>query len=84
MIGLYPVCPGNMDYAISSPVFDKVIIRLDQNHYEGKELEIVANRKATTDNMIGKMSWNGKRYKNYFISHDVLTKGGKLEFWLKK
>lgn len=83
MMGLYPVCPGNTDYAITSPVFDKITILLDQNHYKGEKLEIISHKKTSTDHLIQKMMWNGKKQESYFIDHNIITKGGKLEFFLK-
>jgi predicted alpha-1,2-mannosidase len=84
MMGLYPVCPGNTDYAISSPVFDKITILLDQNYYQGEKLEIICHKKEANDHLIERMIWNGKKHPSYFIDHNTITKGGRLEFFLKK
>ena len=80
MMGIYPVCPGDMDFAITTPVFDKVTIQLDQNYYPGSELIIQTDRKKTTNNRIKRIYRNGKRWKSYFISHQELVKGGELKF----
>ncbi|MEQ9288215.1 MAG: GH92 family glycosyl hydrolase [Cyclobacteriaceae bacterium] len=82
MMGFYPVCPGNMDFAITSPVFDKVTIQLDQEYYSGKELVINATRSESEDIYIGQMKRNGKSWKKYFISHQELTKGGSFDYVL--
>ena len=84
MMGLYPVCPGNMNYAITSPVFDKITIQLDPNYYQGEKLEIISHKKNDNDHLIEKIIWNGKKHPSYFISHNKITKGGRLEFFLKK
>ncbi len=76
MMGLYPVCPGNTDYAIAQPVFDEVEIKLDQNFYPGEKLII---KKSGNDSYIRKIIRNGKKHNRYFISHDELVNGGKLE-----
>ena len=80
MMGIYPVCPGDMDFAITTPVFDKVTIQLDQNYYPGSELVIQADRKKPDSNRIKRMYRDGKRWKSYFISHQELVKGGELKF----
>ena len=76
MMGLYPVCPGDMDFAISEPVFDELIITLDQKFYPGKQLVI---RKAGQEQFISSINLNGQSLKSYFINHHELTKGGVLE-----
>jgi len=83
MIGIYPVCPGNMDFAITTPVFDKVTIHLDSDYYNGKKLVINAMKSAPEDIYIEKMSRNGKAWNSYFISHQEITKGGTFNFDLK-
>jgi len=84
MMGLYPVCPGNTDYALTSPVFDKVTIQLDPNYYQAEKLEIISHKKKANDHLIEKMMWNGKNHPSYFIDHNAITKGGRLEFFLEK
>ena len=84
MMGIYPVCPGNTDYAITSPVFDKITIQLDQNYYSGEKLEIISHKKGSNDHLIQKMMWNGNKHTSYFINHKTISEGGKLEFFLKK
>lgn len=84
MMGFYPTCPGDMDYALTSPVFDEVKIRLDSRYYPGKELVIEAvNAKGDEYLLIDKMEWNGKKHKSYFISHQKLVEGGRLRMVLK-
>ena len=31
MMGFYPACPGDVNYVLTSPTFDKVTIQLDKN-----------------------------------------------------
>jgi predicted alpha-1,2-mannosidase len=84
MMGFYPHCPGDMNYTLTSPVFDKITIDLNQDFYEGEEL-IIETKNSENDNfLIDKMTWNGKKHKSYFINHADLVKGGVLEFCLKK
>ncbi|PKQ64199.1 alpha-mannosidase [Labilibaculum filiforme] len=80
MMGIYPVCPGNTDYAITTPVFDKVTIELDAEFYEGKSFQIVKHQDSK-GKYISKMMRNGKEYKSYFINHQDISKGGTLDFF---
>lgn len=83
MMGIYPTCPGDMDYAITSPLFDKVTIKLNQDVYPGKEIVITANREDKSNVYIKDYSWNGKKQNRYFFNHNELVKGGNLNFNLK-
>ncbi len=75
MMGIYPVCPGNTDFAISSPVFDEVKIQLDNNYYPGKELII----RQSGQGYIKTIKKNGKKLNRFFINHKDLVSGGVLE-----
>ncbi len=84
MMGLYPDCPGNMDFALTSPVFDEVTIHLNPKYYPGKTLMIeTVNAKGDERLLIEKMEWNGKPHQAFFINHHELVKGGKLRVWLR-
>jgi predicted alpha-1,2-mannosidase len=78
MMGIYPVCPGDMNYAITEPVFDKITIQLDQKFYPGKEFIIQKNKKDV-NKPIGKILKDNKPIKSFFIHHHELTRGGILE-----
>jgi len=80
MMGIYPVCPGDMNYTISTPVFDKVTIDLDTQHYPGTKLEILKHASGDS-NVIKTIKWNGKTTNSYFINHNDLVKGGQLEIY---
>jgi predicted alpha-1,2-mannosidase len=84
MMGIYPVCPGNTDYALSSPVFDKIIIELNQDFYSGKKLEILSKKNSANDIYIKSIKRNGANHSRYFINHSNLVKGGTIEFELKE
>ncbi|MDF1546394.1 MAG: GH92 family glycosyl hydrolase [Bacteroidales bacterium] len=78
MMGLYPVCPGDMDFAITIPVFDKVTIKLDSKYYPGKTFEIITN-KSKKQEKIKEIIVEGKALNSFFISHKQIIRGGKLE-----
>lgn len=76
MMGMYPDCPGEPFYTLTSPVFDEVEIDLP----EGRKLTIEADRTSPSDIYIQSMTLGGKPLKKYRISHDELLKGGTLKF----
>lgn len=81
MMGLYPVCPGDMNFAITTPVFDKVTIELDSKYYKGKSFEII----KVSDKEYGKIKdikVNGNSHGSFFINHADIINGGKLEIEL--
>ena len=84
MMGFYPDCPGNMNYALTSPVFDRITIQLNTDFYPGKELVIEAESLSDEEIYINKIRWNGKKHKSFFINHHDLVKGGTLEYKLNE
>lgn len=84
MMGIYPFCPGDMRYAVTSPVFEEVTIHLNTDYYPGKKLVIEAPMSSDEQVFIDKIRWNGKRWKSFFVTHDQLTKGGVLGFELSE
>ncbi|MBP1840050.1 GH92 family glycosyl hydrolase [Formosa algae] len=77
MMGIYPVSPGEPLYTITTPVFDKITIALDQNYYEGKTL--VIEKVGSKDDIVKTIQLNGKAHKSYFINHSDLIKGSNLK-----
>ncbi|MFY0601991.1 MAG: GH92 family glycosyl hydrolase [Cyclobacteriaceae bacterium] len=82
MLGIYPHCPGDMSYSIVSPSFDRIIIKLNQDYYKGERLEITTKGLSKDNIYIDKLLLNGKEFDEFYIDHKVLTKGGKLDFYL--
>ncbi|MDP4271965.1 MAG: GH92 family glycosyl hydrolase [Bacteroidota bacterium] len=83
MMGFYPVCPGNTDYTLTAPVFDRITITLDKNYYPTDKLVIVADKMGKKNDLIYKMVVEGKPYRKYVISHKDLVKAGTIQFFLK-
>ena len=77
MMGFYPISPGEPNYAITTPMFDRISIQLDPKYYEHEQ--IVIEREGALDSRIIKIELDGKLYKSYFISHKDLTKSVKLK-----
>ncbi len=83
MMGFYPDCPGEPYYTLTSPVFDRVTIKLDERYYPSDSIVIEVERPYAGAIYIGSMTLSGKKLPRYRISHDELVKGGKLGFKLK-
>lgn len=82
MMGLYPICPGNMDYALSSPVFKKVTIKLDKQYYGKDKIVIEAPEASSENRFVKEVKAGGKTLKRLFISHKSLIEKGQLHFKL--
>ncbi len=78
MMGLYPDCPGEPMYTLTSPAFDSVEI----NNGSGGILRVEVERESPESIYISSMTLGGKPLKSYRISHEQLMKGGILKFKL--
>ena len=72
-LGFYPVCPGNNQYVIGYPLFDKVELKLEN----GKTLTI--NRKGDNP-FIESMTLNGNPFTRSYLTYEDIAKGGVIEF----
>lgn len=76
MMGIYPDNPADPSYTITSPVFDKVTIRLEQP-VGGHETVVISAPGAAENTRIEGIKVAGKPYKSFRISHaDLLKNGG--------
>lgn len=73
--GLYPVCPGDTRYEISSPVFEKTEIQVG----EGNTFIIRANRNTPENTYIQSAKLNGMDYTRCYLDYKDIMKGGVLE-----
>jgi predicted alpha-1,2-mannosidase len=73
-MGFYPVTPGIPRYSITSPLFSKVTIEL-QN---GKSFTLIAKNNSRTNKYIQSATMDGKELTNLSFSHDELINGGTL------
>ncbi|MFA8433038.1 MAG: GH92 family glycosyl hydrolase [Marinifilaceae bacterium] len=84
MMGLYPVCPGDMDYALAAPVFERITISLDSRYYSQNKIVIEAPAASPENRYIKSIMAGEKKWRSYFISHQELLEKGKLKFELGK
>jgi predicted alpha-1,2-mannosidase len=74
-MGFYQVCPGKPEYTIGSPLFDNVIIHLEN----GKTFEIKKQNPTTSFQYIQSSTLNGKLSNSSVLTHTAIINGGKLE-----
>jgi len=75
-LGFYPVTPGTDQYNFGSPLFKKVTL----NFENGKKLVIESPENSKQNIYVQDVNLNGKTIDKNFITHEDLTKGGKLIF----
>ena len=83
MMGFYPACPGDMDYVLTSPTFNKVTIDLNKKFYPKGELVIESMHNNPEDIYIKEVTADGKKLKGYTISQEELVNAGTLKFILE-
>lgn len=70
MMGIYPDTPGNTQYQVTVPSFDKTTLTLNANFYNGKKL--IIEREGSKTGEIKDISLNGTSI-GYQVDHKDLT-----------
>jgi putative alpha-1,2-mannosidase len=81
-LGLYELSHGGTDFAFGSPLFERVVVSLD-NDGTGSHLPltIIAQDNSKDNVYVQSVSWNGELLTNVnSISFDLLRQGGELLF----
>jgi putative alpha-1,2-mannosidase len=81
-IGLFSTDGGTSEkpfYEITSPIFNKVTIHLNEKYYAGKQFVIEAVNNSPANLYIRSAKLNGNVLNKPFFDHEILVKGGKLE-----
>ena len=79
-MGFYPVNPADGRYIIGSPLLDECTLKLAGN----KEFRIRTIRKSPEDIYIQSVTLNGKKNKDFFITHQDIMNGGTMVFKMGK
>ena len=72
-LGFYPVCPGNNQYVIGYPLFDRVVLHLEN----GKTLTIT---KTDDKPYIQSVTVNGNPLTRSYLTYDEIANGGEIVF----
>ncbi len=75
-LGFYPVCPGDLNYIIGSPLFQESTINLEN----GKQFIVKTNNNSKKNIYVQSATLNGTPYTKSFISHQQIMQGGQLVF----
>ena len=80
-IGLFSTNGGTSEkpfYEITSPIFKKITIHLNNKYYPGKTFVIETKNNSPKNVYIQSASLNGMEFKKTWLLHEALVKGGKL------
>ena len=83
MMGIYPDNPADASYTITTPVFDKVTIRLEQP-FNGHDHLVIEAPGAADNTRIKGITVGGRPYKSFRISHNDLLQNGGFKLRLGK
>jgi predicted alpha-1,2-mannosidase len=83
-MGIHPICPGDNKYQITSPVFDKIVLQLDKEYYNGNKFTIIALNNSPENIYIKSIKLNGKALGRWWITHSEIVEGGLLELEMGK
>jgi hypothetical protein len=83
-MGFYPVCPGNGEYVLGTPLFDEVTINLENGKKFVIRKQQTANGKKENNSYVTATKLNGKTSTKSYLLHTDVMKGGVLEFTMDK
>lgn len=74
-MGLYPLNPISGQYEISSPMFKKLMINLEN----GKKFQVTAPKLSEHNIYIKSVKINGKAYHKSYVTYEQIMAGGHIE-----
>ena len=77
--GLYQICPGNLRFEITSPLFNKIKIKTDNKFARGNTFTLKAKNNSSRNIYIQKALLNGKSYNKCYIDYADIINGATLE-----
>jgi predicted alpha-1,2-mannosidase len=75
-LGFYPVCPGNGEYAVGSPLFEKAVVHLEN----GSDVVINAPSNSPDSPYVSNMTINGSAVRSNFLKHSEIARGAVIDF----
>ena len=79
-LGFYPIAPGSLQYDLGSPIVKNAKIQLEN----GKFFTITAKNQSPENVYVAKVLLNGRELDRLYITHNEITNGGTLEFFMSK
>jgi len=74
-MGFYPVTPGSDIYVLGTPLFDTLVINLEN----GNTFKVLANGTSENKIYIHSATYNGEPWTKSYITHDMIMNGGVLK-----
>lgn len=74
-LGIYPLCPGDPNYVLTGPLFEKATLHLPGD----KTFTITAANNAPENTYVANRKVNGNDYDKTFIPHATIMSGGSME-----
>ncbi|MBQ7847538.1 MAG: GH92 family glycosyl hydrolase [Clostridia bacterium] len=75
-MGLYPYNMASGEYIITSPLFEKLSLKMDN----GKTLTVIAKNNSKKNVYIQSCTLNGKSHDKLYFTHEQLRAGGQIVF----
>jgi len=75
-MGFYPMVVGEPEYELTSPLFDRIVIQLEN----GNSFRIKTKNRKKPSDPIKTIKLDGKEYYSFQLKHENVLKGGILEF----
>ena len=79
--GLHPACPGDTRMEITSPVFDRIELRLDPAYAPGGTFTVVAHGNSPSNVYIQRAVLNGREHTASHLDFADIAAGGTLELY---
>ena len=79
-LGFYNISPGQNNFQIGIPIFDKATINLEN----GRKFVVASSGNATNSYYLQGMQLNGKPYDKLFLSYENITDGGYWDVFIGK
>ncbi|HEV2323606.1 MAG TPA: GH92 family glycosyl hydrolase [Terracidiphilus sp.] len=78
-LGFYPVCPGKAEYVLGVPLFERAVL-----HLPGAKATVIETRgNDPSAPYVSKLAIDGKAHTLPTVSHDEITSGANLVFFLQ-
>lgn len=79
-MGFHPVAPAQCTYLVGRPLFDEVIINLDEKYYNSSKFVIKTKNNSKESRYIQSLSINGKKTNQTWFDHNLIQNGGEIIF----
>ncbi|MCC3773685.1 GH92 family glycosyl hydrolase [Streptomyces sp. UNOB3_S3] len=79
-IGVYPVQPGADVWGLSTPVFERVDLRLDRRWYPRGRFTVSAPGTSRTDRYVRSVRLDGEAYDRTYVTTQAIREGERLDF----